>query len=977
MRETAETSPTPGVIYLAEMDHQRQSRLSPYRVSNSGLSFVEIARRANESYFSAFQPGYEGAEAGRLAVDPILRYEKLLRALMTLPNAAFVTAAELVGRTPKGDELLIQIRHDVDGDVMAALAQAEVEARLGITSTNYILHTAPYYGAWNSEKKVFERHESSLAVYQRMQALGHEIALHTDSLYLYQTHGVDGAAAICEELAWLRAAGLNITGTVSHNSISTYGACNYAIFRGRPVGRIQDAPAGPRGVVFNGQWAPLQVLDESELGLAYEGNELFWQNRMLLEYFCLMSQNSWYHIAWENGDSKPNATPSARADEWMTQERVVDYIREMKRPSAVMLSVHCMHYGLRPSGEATPIVPATRFAPEWQRSKLGWRTHPPRSLVAAAGGAAHAPDYQSFIVANNQGMLDVPAEGDGSSGERILFLGRENVHAVSICVNSKISQALVRIAKNRRNYTLQATSLAGPSVNSAILAAWYENLRAKTAMAWDTVFLAVGIDDIVLSNASAFANLWNVDATSAARFCPQALTGEALHTLSLEPPPDLSCPRMEIYKTAKAADLLADPPPADAGAAWEQAAERLSQAIELLKRSSKHVVLLLEDCGEKAGLWTLDSPLAERCRLARRADALFGRLAGQHGVGFVNPYHAFNGYQGSAATHWPDVNQWSIHGHALAAEACFKHIFDRGAIWMEPLKAQRNQIKQQYEAADLLTDFSVYREFIEGLQADSRFELLPMRDFKLGPAPDRVRIHFRHGVYSDPIGAVVLGDYLKSRGLVASFYLLQTSQYYGQFFEGAFHHGDEIEHIVARLRSSGQEIGLQIDPLHIYQDLKLDGTGAMLSELSWLRSRGVDVQGVVANGSATQYGAENFEIFKGFAAGGRKSVECRGTTSPLQTMSLAEAGLTYVGDLPAPFSPIEAYEGQQAIQGFHGTPVHLASLAGRDSWILSHQSKWGPKKPDISTSELLAYLKKLELGKQAVIIAYPEYFANC
>ena len=983
MQEKVFQSTMPGVTYLWEMDQSRLNELLPYRVEASKLDFVEIAERANQSYFSAFQPGYEGAQAGRLAVDPILRYHQLLEALKALPNVEFVTAAELIDRTPKGDELLIQIRHDVDGDLMAALAQAEVEARLGIKTTNYVLHTAPYYGGWNEERRVFERHEASLPVYRHIQALGHEIGLHTDGLSLYQTHKTDGAQAIREELAWLRAAGLRITGTVSHNSISTYGACNYAIFKGRPVGRKFDQPAGPLGVSINGNWAPLQVLDEAELNLTYEGNELFWQERMPLEYFCLMSQNSWYHITWQAGDALPMLTSAARADEWMTQERVVDYVAELERPAAVLLSVHCMHYGMRPGPNATPVLPATRIPPVWHKSPLGWWTIKPGLLTAEAAGHSDAPEYQSFVVANEHGMLDMLAANDVPGTPAILFLGRDNVHGSTVCVNSKISQALVRLAKNKHGYDLHATSLAGPSVNATILAAWCEAFVAVTGYVLDTVILSVGVDDVVLCDPKSFGDLWRLNSESAAILNPDVFDDRSLQAVSRTSPPSDPIPDRQAYALGSIASILVDYPQPAGLAAWSVTDKRLAGAIGFLKSRAKHIVLLLEDCGEKAGLWNQNTGLTERHRLARRADALFNPIASQLGVAFVNPYHEFNSYKGYAKTHWASNNEWSVHGHALASGALLKYIDTVGDNWMMPLREGRRQLKEAYKAGNLSTHFSDFSRMVETLQTQGRFDFKPMRDFGDPSPSQQVRIYLRFGVYSDPIGAIELADYLKARGVAATFFLLHTANFYGSFAAGQFEHSATIEQVVRRLAGGGHEIGLQIDPLYIYQTVGVDGTAAVLAEIAWLRSKGIDVKGVTANGSAAAYGAENYEIFKGYAAGDRTSVERGGKSNPLQTVALTDAGLTYIADLPSPHwaqgTPAISDRGTTGLHGsdvdgrsnFHDIQQDLTvSLAKRGCWNVSDHRAGGVI--EMSTQLLADRLLALPAGARVILIAHAE-----
>ena len=41
-----------------------------------------------------------------------------------------------------------------------------------------------------------------IEVYKYIQSLGHEIALHTDPLLVYQDHKMDGAQAVVDEIDW-------------------------------------------------------------------------------------------------------------------------------------------------------------------------------------------------------------------------------------------------------------------------------------------------------------------------------------------------------------------------------------------------------------------------------------------------------------------------------------------------------------------------------------------------------------------------------------------------------------------------------------------------------------------------------------------------------------------------------------------------------------------------------------------------------
>ena len=653
-------------LYYDEADPMRLAALAPYRVADTGQSWGMASGNINSNFYIAYGPDYDRMPTGKIAVDPIIRYQQLLESLMKMPSARFVSAEDLVTRRPVGGELLVQLRHDVDGDLVAALEQARIEHRLSIVSSFYILHTAPYYGIWDPKRRVFARNDQVAAIYKEIQALGHEVSLHTDALFLYQSHDVDGAEAIRTEIAWLRAQDIRLIGSVSHNSVGTYGACNYAVFKNRPISFV--GPAGPKAVTKDGRWAPLQVLDEAELGLVYEGNELFWQTDMRLEYACLMAQNSWFVQTFEGGKINPK-TPEEKLSEWKTQDEVIDYVAKLPRPAAVMLSVHCMHYGFRPKAEAGPVVGATIANTAMERSSLGWLAHRPKTLLAAAGGKAEAPEYQSFIVTTPEGMLDIPIHKLPEAKQRLIFLGRENIHAPTVAVGSKITQHVARLGKQRLGLDMAATSLAGPAVNYSILAGWFNQFSKLHPGPWHTAVLSVGLDDLVLCDPGLFARLWGLGTADAAAACPEKIDQISLKKLaSLAPDPGRVLDASP-YRDPDLLRFLSTEPFTPARPRWHNTKNRLLEVIDYLKPKVSRVVLLVEDCGEKSGLWNDATPAAERQRLASIADILFREIADTRDAGYVNPYHAFNTYQGQGRTHWKTTNQWSIHGHGLAGDA--------------------------------------------------------------------------------------------------------------------------------------------------------------------------------------------------------------------------------------------------------------------------------------------------------------------
>jgi peptidoglycan/xylan/chitin deacetylase (PgdA/CDA1 family) len=99
-----------------------------------------------------------------------------------------------------------------------------------------------------------------------LQNSGAEVGLHIDPLQVYLNEGFDGAAAVKEELRWLRSIGLRIRGTSAHNAAPVYGAENFEIFKGRAI-------HGERFLYRNYRFVPLAVLDEKDLSLSYEAGD--------------------------------------------------------------------------------------------------------------------------------------------------------------------------------------------------------------------------------------------------------------------------------------------------------------------------------------------------------------------------------------------------------------------------------------------------------------------------------------------------------------------------------------------------------------------------------------------------------------------------------------------------------------------------------------------------------------------------------
>ncbi len=358
-------------IYQSNFDNEKFEALTPVKFVSSGKSVDKILKDVNYNVFHQMNCGDLDMKPDGVYAEKLSDYQHLLESITSEPNVAFATALELTKLQPSDKQVICHIRHDVDADIAVCIPMAEIEAKLGVRSTYYLLHTAAYYGEWkeNRDHCVFERNESMAVIYKKLQDLGHEVALHTDPLMIYQDLNCNGADALLKEIDWLRSIGLRISGTAPHNAPGVYGACNSAIFVDRDVD--WDISAGPAGVINGEKWSPLAMLNESELGLEYEANEIFSDHLAIdTDFISMTSRNKWYrnyrplemkgHKAEEEADtnslesnSKYNRVYKSDEDFWIQSSKVPEAVREAG-PKVAVLSIHPEYYGWRTSASCTP-----------------------------------------------------------------------------------------------------------------------------------------------------------------------------------------------------------------------------------------------------------------------------------------------------------------------------------------------------------------------------------------------------------------------------------------------------------------------------------------------------------------------------------------------------------------------------------------------------------------------------------------------
>lgn len=404
--------------------------IGTYQARSSGRSLEKLVAHVNDVLYQNYSADYNvGAGLSKVVVNPLFEYERLLRELSALPRVSFRTMEQMMKGELDRDAVTIVIRHDIDGDIVAAVEMAKLERSHGIETTYYVLHTAFYYGAFVDG--IFERNDGLAPLYLELQQLGHEVSVHSDPLHIYQEHRLDGAAALVEEIRWLRSIGLRVPGSAAHNHTSVYGAQNFEIFKGRvrnftmPSG-VEMPKIDVSEVVHHGKWAPLHVLDEKELGLSYEGHDAY----AVPGYLGIMSEigfNSFYETWNEQMQFRQRGLRNGPAH----KVELFDALRKARPGEIVVFTTHPLYYGARHEATSPPVLrlDSLRIATD---SRTGKPRYVAGSLAAVSESRNGVQESQSINFANEWGALSRPVGHPDDSALRILLLGGDELDARQI-----------------------------------------------------------------------------------------------------------------------------------------------------------------------------------------------------------------------------------------------------------------------------------------------------------------------------------------------------------------------------------------------------------------------------------------------------------------------------------------------------------------------------------------------------------------
>lgn len=659
----------------------KRPKIKPYVVKNSNRSIGDVFGKVNNAMYQGYCSDYTiSGSVDRIVVNPLFNYKLFLSRLIELPHIEFVTHRDLLKEDCPQSRVRLSIRHDVDGDIVAAIKQAEIEAELNIPTSWYLLHTAPYYGFFKND--IFYRNECLGHYYLYLQDLGHEVGIHTDPLKIYQDVKIDGAQALVEELKWLRSLGLNINGTVAHNSKGVYGASNNEIFIRKnqefdaECTCLQQTDNNNKDVFHKGTWAPLHVLDMNELKLDYEGNEVFIRKR--LEYGATRALD---RLRWNAHIRRIKNRKNQLDTYFIDHERLMEDVKQIKPGTSVVFVVHPLYYGNRHNSVQSPPLRLNKLHVS-VNSELGWVTYKPDTFQCWSNNLSVEQEYQAINKTNMFGMLDKPVfEGtDQANLVRILLLGSDNIDGRQIGISSQIQSRLEELLCKASCNTIKAQKLAFPNMGISRLWSWYE--KTKDIIRPQIVLMGIGSQAIrqnvplIWSKELGFSinhppgNYLGWDSQSNAIQIVRASKDWAVR--QRKPTrmvyfPGCDCSLDEIMADTRGFQF-------NGVNCFDFLIECYRFVCDQIRQNGSTPIIFVEESGEASGFFCEKTDDESRQDFIDRLNQRFESVASEVGVELVNPYNHFETCSNGLSTHFQYDRAWNQTGHRLAAESIFLHL---------------------------------------------------------------------------------------------------------------------------------------------------------------------------------------------------------------------------------------------------------------------------------------------------------------
>ena len=234
--------------------------------------------------------------------------------------------------------------------------------------------------------------------------------------------------------------------------------------------------------------------------------------------------------------------------------------------------------------------------------------------------------------------------------------------------------------------------------------------------------------------------------------------------------------------------------------------------------------------------------------------------------------------------------------------------------------------------------FDRYRGFAESLAAAQSLDVVPLRDLRRPPSPERARVSLRHDVDESLERALVLARIEHELGLRATYFVLHTAPYWRspRLLDALLELQDDL----------GHEVGWHNDLVTLACVHDIDARSFVAEELARLRDGGLRIEGTASHGSPwcaalgfhNQYFFEGLPPIPGFPH--YETVPTPWGERRIEKATLAEFGFAY----EAYFLGEDDYVSDSTFEAgrrWHPDAFDPAAVgAGRTAIVLVHPCHW-------------------------------------
>lgn len=274
-------------------------------------------------------------------------------------------------------------------------------------------------------------------------------------------------------------------------------------------------------------------------------------------------------------------------------------------------------------------------------------------------------------------------------------------------------------------------------------------------------------------------------------------------------------------------------------------------------------------------------------------------------------------------------------------EINYKGVYSLGHYYNFPTYEELENSVKKSQDPRATHSFAQYDELLTELSKD-KYQPLTIWDMYNTYNDQKVIVGLRHDVDCHPFKALEMAKMENSYGINASYYILATSNYYGEFNSDSVRRNQVLNKLYLQLYNLGAEIGIHNDLLTVMISKKLDPFQFNRNEIAFYESLGIPIYGNVGHGSTiASQTVHNSQMFSDFAQS--STITYNGETYPIGSYSMLEYGFLYEANF---FTFNQYYSesgGRWSIDGgFDAVMERLRnSKAGDRIQILTHPVWWG------------------------------------